>query len=242
MLVNQLFAQSPEGLYQKITEMDSLLFAAHNACDLGKYESILTEDFEGYHDKAGLTTPREKEMADMDIFCGEQRSRQPLRRELKGGTLEVYPLKDYGAVSNGEHVFYLLINDGTEKLVSQAKYTLVWKMENTEWKLARSLSYDHQSLGEVKLDDYTLKSYEGNYRAADRIVKIKKEGAILRITDIKDGEAVWSAELLPETENLFYMNNGNVQVEFVINGDEVLKHIVYVNGKKEEELFKIESE
>lgn len=236
--VSGLSAQNPTELHQKIAELDSIFFAALNNCDTVTYKSLLAEDFEAYHDKAGLTKSREREMADISVFCAEQRKRQALRRELKG-PLEVYPLNNYGAIENCKHVFYLQINDTKEKLVAQAKFTGVWKFENNEWKLARSLSYDHQPLAEIELADEILSSYEGNYRAADRTVKLKKEGKILRMTDLVDGKEVWNTELLPESENLFYLNFENIQVEFRRNGTRVEKFVVYENGVPKEELIKI---
>ncbi len=236
--VSALSAQNPAELHQKIAELDSIFFGALNNCDTTTYKSLLTEDFEAYHDKVGLTKSRKREMADLNIFCAEQRKRQSLRRELQG-TLEVYPLNNYGAIENCKHVFYLRINDTKEKLVAQAKFTGVWKFENNKWKLARSLSYDHQSLAEHELGDEILSSYEGNYRAADRTVNLKKEGKILRMTDLVDGKEVWNTELLPESENLFYLNFENIQVEFRRSGTAVEKFVVYENGVPKEELIKI---
>ena len=237
-----LFGQPQDVLYQEIAKIDSLFFVAQNACDLPAYEAFLTEDFEGYHDVAGLTTPRDAEMDDMQIFCGEQRKRQPLRREMKEGTLEVYPLKDYGALGMGEHVFYLLVNDGTEKLVGHAKYTFIWKRTDDGWKIARSLSYDHQPLAEAEVSEETLRLYEGNYQATDRLVNVKKEGPGLRVSDIKEGEVVWSTQVLPQADNLFYFIYENVVVEFVMEGGEVVKHIYHVDGEIQEEVPRIEDD
>lgn len=235
-----LHAQSQDKLYSQIRQADSLFFSALNNCDLEKYQSFLADDFESYHDKAGLTESRTKEMADIKIFCGEQRQRQHLRRELIKGTLKVYPVNNFGAIETGEHVFYLQINDGTEKLVAQARYTLVWKMENEMWRISRNLSYDHQPLGKVKLSTEILDRYNGNYQASDRIINIKREHNILRITDINDGKVGWSAEILPETENKFYLNYENAQVEFVRQGKKVVKLVIYENGKKLEEARRVE--
>ncbi|MEM8486551.1 MAG: nuclear transport factor 2 family protein [Bacteroidota bacterium] len=240
LMTTPVLGQTAPALFQEIARMDSLFFEALNGCDLPKYEAFLTEDYEGYHDKAGLTTPRDREMADMEIFCGEQRRRQPLRRALIAGTMEVYPLHNYGAIESGQQVFYLQINDGTEKLVGQARFTFVWKKEGDTWKLSRVLSYDHQPLGEIELDVQTLSLYEGNFKASDRIVNIKREGRILRVSDIKEGEVVWSAELLPEAEHLFYLHYENVQAEFVFEEGKLVKHVYYANGEFQEEVFKIE--
>lgn len=236
----QLHGQSSKELYNTISEMDSLYFSAQNNCDLEKYKSFLADDFEFYHDKAGLTSSRDNEMADMKIFCGEQRKRQPLRRELKKGTLKVYPLNNYGALETCEHSFYLQIAGGTEKLVGQAKFTCIWKLENAIWRIARIISYDHQPLGKTKLSDKILESYSGNYKADDRIINIARENNILRVTDIQKGKSVWNAELLPEADNIFYLNYENVQYKFVKDRANILKIIIYENGKKLEEANKMD--
>ena len=98
------FAQEVGELYDEIKQMDSLYFSAQNKCDLEKYASFLSEDFEFFHDKGGFTASKDNEMADMSIFCGEaQRSRQPLRRELISGSLKVYPMDNYGALESCDH-------------------------------------------------------------------------------------------------------------------------------------------
>jgi ketosteroid isomerase-like protein len=240
-LAIQLFGQSSGELYETIARMDSSYFAAQNNCDLKKYESFLAKDFEFYHDKVGLTPSLKNEMVDMAIFCGEQRKRQPLRREMTEGTLRVYPINDYGALEFCDHVFYLQISDGTEKLVGRGKMTAIWKLENDQWKLARIISYDHQPLSEVELEDNILDLYVGNYELPGRIVNIKKEGHLLRVTDIQNGEKGWTKELFPESENVFYLNYENVQYEFLKDGTtEIVKLVIYENGKKIEEASKMD--
>ncbi|MEM7298913.1 MAG: DUF4440 domain-containing protein [Bacteroidota bacterium] len=231
-----LAAEEPTELYKEIVRMDSLYFAAQNACDLEKYASFLSEDFEFYHDKAGLAPSKEREMADMAIFCGEeQRRRQPLRRELIEGTLEVFPMENFGALEFCDHVFYLQINDGTEKVVGSSRMTAIWKKEVDGWKLTRIISYDHQPLAEIELPGKTLDEYVGNYSLPDRIVNIKREGKLLRATDIHDGEAGWNTELFPEAENRFYFKYENVVYEFEKSGAAVETLNIYENGKLIEE-------
>ncbi|NER12092.1 DUF4440 domain-containing protein [Leptobacterium flavescens] len=227
--------QSSE-LFKTIAVMDSLYFSAQNECDLEKYAYYLSEDFEFFHDKGGFIDSKESEMAEMAIFCGEeQRTRQPLRRELTKGSLKVFPMDNYGALEHCEHVFYLQIDDGTEKLVGSAKMTALWKLENDEWKLTRVISYDHQPLAEVELTSETLDQYVGDYILPDRIVNIKKEGKLLRVTDINDGKPGWTKELFPESENTFYLNYENVRYEFIKNENKVEKLNIYEKGKLFEE-------
>ncbi len=231
-----LTEEQPSELFKTIFTMDSLYFSAQNACDLDKYASFLSEDFEFFHDKGGFTPSKEAEMSGMAIFCGEeQRRRQPLRRELTKGTLKVFPMDNYGALQFCDHVFYLQINDGTEKVVGSGKMTALWKKEDDSWKLARVVSYDHQPLAEVELPTETLDLYVGDYSLPDRIVNIKREGKLLRATDVHDGEPGWNTELFPESENSFYFKYENVVYEFVKNGAQVETLNIYENEKLIEE-------
>jgi len=237
--VTPLRGQSKEELFDTISQLDSSLFEAYNLCDLETYGTFLSEDLEFYHDKQGLTKSRASELESMVIFCGEQRERQQLRRELVEESLQVFPMNEYGALATGEHIFYLVIDEQTSKSVNKAKFTTLWKFENDEWKMTRTFSYDHQPEPEFQLDAESLTIFEGNYQASDRIVNIKREGTFLRMTDIVDNEEVWSAELLPESENLFYLNFLNIQVEFIGAETKINKFLVYENGKQIEETVKI---
>ncbi|MEM8929093.1 MAG: nuclear transport factor 2 family protein [Bacteroidota bacterium] len=229
-------SQQSSELHDQIAAMDSLYFSAQNACDLEKYAFYLSDDFEFFHDKAGVTPSKESEMSDMAIFCGEeQRSRQPLRRQLTKGTLKVYPMDKYGALQFCDHVFYLQVNDGTEKVVGSGKMTALWEKENNTWKLTRIISYDHQPLAEVELTNETLNQYVGDYSLPDRIVNIKREGKLLRATDVIDGKPGWTTELFPEAGNRFYFKYENVVYEFVQHGTEVETLNIYENGQRIEE-------
>lgn len=231
-------AQDQNDLFGTIAMMDSLYFSAQNDCDLGRYESVLSEDFEFFHDKGGFTESKEAEMSDMAIFCGEQRTRQPLRRELTEGSLRVFPMDNYGALEFCDHVFYLQINDGTEKVVGQGKMTALWQNEDDQWKLTRIISYDHQPLAEVELQDEVLERYVGDYVLPDRIVNIVKEGKLLRVTDINNGEPGWTKELFPESENVFYLNYENVQFEFLGDNSSIERLNIYENGEVIEEAIR----
>lgn len=234
------FAQRSGKLFNTISELDSTFFKALNDCDLKKYESFLAFDYEFYHDKQGLTVSKENEMKSMNLFCGEQRERQQIKRVLVNESLEVYPISNYGAIENGEHIFHLVIDNNTSKPISKAKFTSIWRFDNNEWKLARTISYNHIPYGKTQLDDETLRIYEGNYQAADRMVSIKKEGKTLKMTDVVDKKEVWSAEMLAENENTFYLNQNNIQIKFKKTKGKIKKLVVYENGELIEEAIKEE--
>ncbi|MEM7297874.1 MAG: hypothetical protein AAF391_06370 [Bacteroidota bacterium] len=84
----------------------------------------------------------------------------------------------------------------------------------------------------------TLRSsdqYAGDYLLPDRVVNIKTEGKLLRVTDINDGKSGWTKELFPQAENKFYLNYENVVYEFLKKGSQVTTLNIYENGKVIEE-------
>jgi ketosteroid isomerase-like protein len=127
-------------LSDKIASLDSDFFAAFDSCDLAKVESLFTEELEFYHQKAGFTATRTSTIATMKKNLCEKDSNR-VRRELIKGTLEVYPVGDYGAVQTGEHRFYLTLQGQKEKLDGVGKFVHIWQKTNDQWKISRVISY-----------------------------------------------------------------------------------------------------
>ena len=124
-------------LYKTILHQDSVLFNAFNSQDIETMKKIFSEDSEFFHDKAGLTTYDKtisnfKKMFDQNIG---------LKRELVPGSLEVYPIKDFGAIEIGAHTFCHIENGKND--CGTFKFVEVWKNNNGEWKLTRIVSYGH---------------------------------------------------------------------------------------------------
>lgn len=135
-------------LYSTIQTRDSLLFAVgFNTCDIRLFDTLVSDNFEFYHDQSGAVLSKQDFIADIrDGLC--TLPYKP-RRELVEHSVEVYPLRNngvvYGAVQTGEHRFYALEQDKPEYLTSTARFTHVWLLEHGEWKISRVLSYNHQS-------------------------------------------------------------------------------------------------
>lgn len=91
----------PDELFRTIASLDTALFDSYNACDLDTFAAFFTDDVEFYHDQGGLTVGAKTvtEQVKKNI-CGKT------RRELVPGTLQVYPMRGYGAVEIGVHRFY----------------------------------------------------------------------------------------------------------------------------------------
>jgi hypothetical protein len=111
------------------------------------FEKLISQDFEFYHDKAGITNSKEEFIKIFREGLCKSPSTYQSRRELVEGSLEVFELKKdgkiYGAIQNGVHRFYEKVEDSPETAGNIARFTHLWLLENNEWKLARSLSYDH---------------------------------------------------------------------------------------------------
>jgi hypothetical protein len=145
--VARLNAQPPQTkeehdkLFQTIASLDAEMFGAYNKCDLEKLGTFFTEDLEFYHDQTGLDRGRQSLVdAVKKNICGK------VRRELVEGTLEVYPLKNYGAVEIGEHRFCdsrVYTTCGEKSGV--AKFVMLWQNTDGAWKITRVISYDHVS-------------------------------------------------------------------------------------------------
>ena len=127
-------------LYDTIAYLDSVFFNAFNTQNLGKLKTLLSENLEFYHDLGGVTNY----IQNMDAFKKTFESDRRVRRKLVEGTLEVYPIKDYGAVETGIHRFYATEKGQQEKLSSEAKFVQVWQKKDGEWKITRIISYGHQ--------------------------------------------------------------------------------------------------
>lgn len=126
-------------LYKDVAKADSLLFQAFNNCDSLTYRKFLKDDIEFYHDLGGLNVGADYEMRSIKEMC--ERGNH-IRRELNKNTLEVYPIKGYGAVEIGIHTFYHTNKGQTQEKVSGTyKFIHVWQFKDGFWKLARVISY-----------------------------------------------------------------------------------------------------
>ena len=121
--ITHVHAQTPAPgpLFKNIQSLDTQLFEAYNHCDLEKFGSFLADDLEFYHDKTGLSRGRPALVDGIkNNVCGK------VTRELVPGTLEVYPIANYGAVEIGVHRFH---HPGHEEpgSVGEAKFIHLWQ-------------------------------------------------------------------------------------------------------------------
>jgi ketosteroid isomerase-like protein len=132
--------KSQAELDKAITSLDAAVFDAYNRCDLEKFASFFTDDVEFYHDQGGVTLGKEKLTESLKKnICGK------VTRELAPGTLQVFPMKGFGAVEMGVHYFHHPGHDDTEA-VGVGKFIHLWRYKDGAWKITRVISYDHGSL------------------------------------------------------------------------------------------------
>ena len=132
----------------QLAAKDKALFdAVFVTCDLQALKSLLTEDFEFYHDKWGQIANSDQQFVDaIKTACERRKAGEdpPARRELVEGSVQTFPLSNYGAIQTGVHRFYQHPAGKTERMTETARFTHLWKKVDGGWKIARVLSYDHQ--------------------------------------------------------------------------------------------------
>jgi hypothetical protein len=125
----------PDPLFKTIQSLDTKLFDAYNHCDLTTLGAMVSDDLEFYHDQTGLSVGKEPFLAAIkQNICGK------VQRELLSDTLEVYPLKGYGAVEIGIHRFH---HPQDPENLGDAKFVTLWQNKDGVWKVTRVISYNH---------------------------------------------------------------------------------------------------
>ena len=127
-------------LYNTIASLDSALFDAFNKRDISVLQTFLSEELEFYHDLGGVTNYNQN----IEAFKKTFESDRKLRREIVNGSMEVHPIKDFGAVQTGVHRFYVTEKGQKEKLSSEAKFVNLWRNRNQVWKITEIISYGHR--------------------------------------------------------------------------------------------------
>ncbi len=138
----RLHAQStapPETLFKTIQSLDAQLFDAYNHCELTTLGAMMSNDLEFYHDQTGLSVGKAPFLAAIKLnICGK------VERTLVPDSMEVYPLKGYGAVQIGVHHFHQ--QGHPEDRGGDARFVTLWQNKDGAWKVTRVISYNHESV------------------------------------------------------------------------------------------------
>lgn len=128
---------APDQLRQKVAQLDTEMFAAFNAKDVEKLMSYFADNVEFFHDKGGLTNFNQTKEGFARLFA----QTPDITRTLVPGSLEVYPVKDYGAMHIGTQRFCHVENGRND--CGNSKFVMLWQQQGDTWKITRVVSYDH---------------------------------------------------------------------------------------------------
>jgi hypothetical protein len=223
-------------MMQEMYHADSLFWEAYNQCDVDKMATFFTDDLEFYHDNGGLTTPKSAFVAEVRKgLCGTENWR--LKREPLEGTVELCPIKNYGGLITGEHIFYIIENGNEPRLDGYGKFADLWVYKDNQWKMSRVLSYDHgpapfiNKRREVTLTPAQLKPLTGKFESPKSgQVSITAEDNSLQV-EAGDFKVV----LYPASESTFFAKDQDLQFEFVKENKKFTKVIITEKGKVTDE-------
>lgn len=130
-------SKATDSLKAQITQADATFFDAFNRCDIDKMASMFSPQLEFYHDTGGVTD-YEQTMEASKRLC----QRVPdLTRTLEPDTVKIYPIKDFGAIQQGQHMFCHKENGKDD--CGTFGFTHIWKQTEQGWIIHRVVSYGH---------------------------------------------------------------------------------------------------
>lgn len=232
-LIGQTIFDKPEDIKQIIKEQDALFWRAYNSCDIAIMEAMFTEDVEFYHDKNGQTTGLEGLIESLrNGLCANGPT---LQREPKEGTVQIFPMKNIGAIISGEHYFTM-----NGQRLEVARFNHLWVFKDSQWKMSRVLSYDHRPASSeiqiVQLSERHLKMFYGEYEGKQTgTIEIQKAESGLTLKS-KDFQML----LYPKSQDIFFIKERNLTFRFISNDEgQAEKILVIENGELAEELIRI---
>ena len=134
---NRAAAQTSGPLFNEIAHLDSLQFGAFNARNLDQLMNYFDSSLELYQDNTGVRNFDQTKQA----FGGLFKMSYVLNRKLIPGTMEVYPIRDYGAIETGQHTFSHIENGQLQAFTY--KFMQIWQKKDGVWRVTREITYGH---------------------------------------------------------------------------------------------------
>jgi hypothetical protein len=129
-------------LFDAIVRIDSTLFeASFVSCDATKANAIFADDVEFYHDQDGFASG-ERVRENTRRLAASCPGDHGVTRTVVPGSVSVYPIQGYGATQVGVHRF----DEHGAATSTLARFVHVWRSQDGQWRLARVLSLDHQTI------------------------------------------------------------------------------------------------
>lgn len=231
------FAQQTDNeVAATILRADSVFWTGYNTCNIPLMERYFTPDVEFYHDKGGVTLGVDSLFKTLRGGMCRDTANYRLRRAVVPNSVHVYAMRRggivYGAVIEGDHLFYIKRARQSEFLDGEARFTHLWLLKDGEWRMARVLSYNHHTPEYVNqrvavtVTPEALRSHAGHYRGPQNDVMVAASDGHLTL---KMGDKQFI--LYPETADRYFMNERDLTFTF---GDGKL--VVRENGTVAEEL------
>ncbi len=122
-------------LYDTISQLDKHLFSAFNHQNLKEFKKYFDVNLEVFQDDKGVRNYEQSMATFTELF----QAMPDLKRKLKKGTMEVYPIEGFGAIEMGQHAFI-----HTEEGENQGKivhFIHIWKRFHGQWKITKIITY-----------------------------------------------------------------------------------------------------
>jgi hypothetical protein len=124
-------------LFRTILLQDSLLFDAFNGRNMDAFQHFFSEELEVYQDNTGVRNYGQS----MEAFRSLFNLPYVLNRQRIKASIEVYPIRDYGAIETGLHTFCHTENGKQD--CGTCKFVHIWKQQNGKWFITRIITYGH---------------------------------------------------------------------------------------------------
>ena len=124
-------------LYNEIAHLDTLMFDAFNSRKIDKLKQFFDASLELYQDNIGVRNYNETIQAFTNLFKLDY----VLTRKLVPGSMEVYPVKGYGAIQTGKHIFSHIENGKYQE--GTFKFMQIWQKKEGVWRVTREITYGH---------------------------------------------------------------------------------------------------
>lgn len=126
------------GLRSEVLRADAALFDAFNRADLKGVARMLAPDLEFYQDNEGVVSYKQT----LQDFKAMFAQANHIRRVLDAASVDIRPIKGFGALEIGAHRF-CHVENGAE-ICGDFRFVHVWRSAAGAWQLTRVISYGHK--------------------------------------------------------------------------------------------------
>lgn len=131
-------SKSDSRLRAEVLRADAELFDAFNHADLKGVARMLSPDLEFYQDNEGVASYKRT----LEDFKSMFAQANHIRRVLDAASVDIRPIKGFGALEIGSHRFCHVEN--SDEICGDFRFVHLWRNAAGTWQLARVISYGHK--------------------------------------------------------------------------------------------------